>query len=79
MTRFVPTFFITQLESEFVIVVVYVDNLNIIDTRKDFLEVVECLKREFKMKDLGKIKFYLNLQIKNLSNERISLNIIKMD
>ena len=64
-----PCIFINRLGSEFVIIVVYVDDLNIIGTRKELLEAVECLKREFEMKDLGKTKFYLGLQIENLSNE----------
>ena len=46
----------------------YVDDLNIIGTRKELLESFECLKKEFEMKDLGKTKFYLGLQIENLSN-----------
>ena len=46
----------------------YLDDLNIIGTRKELLEVVECLKKEFEMKDLGKTKFYLGLQIENFSN-----------
>ena len=46
----------------------YVNDLNIIGTRKELLEAVECLKKEFEMKDLGKTKFCLGLQIQNLSN-----------
>ena len=63
-----PCIFIKRLGSEFVIIVVYVDDLNIIGTRKELLEAVECLKKEFEMKDLGKTKFFLGLQIENLSN-----------
>ena len=53
--------FIKRSEFEFVIIVVYVDDLNIIGTHKELLEVVECLKKEFEMKDLGKTKFCLGL------------------
>ena len=63
-----PCIFINRLGSEFVIIVVYVDDLNIIGTHKELLEVVECLKKEFEKKDLDKIKFCLGLQIENLSN-----------
>ena len=45
--------FIKRSGSEFVIIAVYVDDLNIIGTRKELLEAVECLKKEFEMKDLG--------------------------
>ena len=53
-----PCIFIKRLGSEFVIIAVYVDDLNIIGTRKELLEVVECLKKEFEMKHLDKTKFY---------------------
>ena len=51
-----PYIFIKRSGSEFVIIVVYVDDLNIIGTRKELLEAVECLQKEFEMKDLGKKK-----------------------
>ena len=60
--------FIKWPGSEFVIIAVYVNDLNIIETRKELLQAVECLKKEFEMKDLGKTKIYLALQIENLSN-----------
>ena len=63
-----PCIFIKRSESEFVIIAVYVDDLNIIGTHKEILEGVECLKKEFEMKDLGKTKFCHGLQIENLSN-----------
>ncbi|XP_070056860.1 uncharacterized mitochondrial protein AtMg00810-like [Nicotiana tomentosiformis] len=46
----------------------YVDDLNIIDTSKELPKVVECLKKEFEMKDLGKTKFCLGLKIKHVTN-----------
>ena len=63
-----PCIFIKRSGSEFVIIAVYVDDLNIIDTHKELLEAVECLKKEFEMKDISKTKFCLGLQIENLSN-----------
>ena len=63
-----PCIFIKRSGSEFVIIVVYVNDLSIIDTRKELLKAVECLKKEFEMKDISKTKFCLGLQIENLSN-----------
>ncbi|GJT78007.1 hypothetical protein Tco_1044732 [Tanacetum coccineum] len=40
--------------SECVIIAVYVDDFNIIGTPGELLKAIECLKREFEMKDLGK-------------------------
>ncbi|KAI3740406.1 hypothetical protein L2E82_30835 [Cichorium intybus] len=47
---------------------VYVDDLNIIGTNKEILEVIELLKKEFEMKDLGKTKYCLGLQIEHMPN-----------
>ncbi|GKA76909.1 retrovirus-related pol polyprotein from transposon TNT 1-94 [Tanacetum coccineum] len=46
----------------------YVDDLNIIGTPGELPKAIECLKREFEMKDLGKTKFCLGLQIKHLKD-----------
>ncbi|GJZ72565.1 hypothetical protein Tco_0636711 [Tanacetum coccineum] len=43
---------------EYVIIDVYVDDLNIIGTPGELPKAVEYLKKEFEMKDLGKTKFY---------------------
>ncbi|CAA7020359.1 unnamed protein product [Microthlaspi erraticum] len=50
----------------FVIIAVYVDDLNIIGTPEEISYTVEYLKKEFEMKDLGKTKFCLGLQIEHL-------------
>ena len=42
-----PCILIKGSGSEFVIIAVYFNDLNIIDTRKKLLEVVQCLKKEF--------------------------------
>nr|GEU52566.1 putative RNA-directed DNA polymerase [Tanacetum cinerariifolium] len=47
---------------------VYVDDLNIIGTSKEINEVVVHLKEEFEMKDLGKTKYCLGLQIEHMPN-----------
>jgi hypothetical protein len=44
----------------------YSNNLNIIGTELDINEARDHLKMEFEMKDLGKTKFYLGLQLDHL-------------
>jgi hypothetical protein len=44
----------------------YVDDLNIIGNTQDIDEARDHLKTEFEMKDLGKTKFCLGLQIELL-------------
>ena len=51
---------------DFVLSWVYVDDINIIGTRKEIEEASSCLKTEFEMKDLGKTKHCLGLQIEQL-------------
>ena len=47
-----PCIFIKRSGSEFVIIAVYVDDLNLIDTPQGITEAKDCLKKEFKIKDL---------------------------
>jgi hypothetical protein len=61
--------FIKRLEFGFAIVVVYVDDLNLVGTPEEFTKTANYLKNEFEMKDLGKTKFSLGLQIEHISNE----------
>ncbi|KAG7559105.1 Reverse transcriptase RNA-dependent DNA polymerase [Arabidopsis thaliana x Arabidopsis arenosa] len=42
---------------------VYVGDLNILGTSGEISQTVDCLKAEFEMKDLGKTKFCLGLQL----------------
>ena len=46
----------------------YVDDLNLIGTPEGLLETANYLKKEFKMKDLDKTRYCLDLQIKYFSN-----------
>ena len=48
------------------IIDVYVDDLNIIETQKEVDDARTHMKEEFEMKDLGKTKFCLGLQIEHL-------------
>ena len=51
-----PCVFIKKSLNGFCIILVYVDDINIIGTRKEIEEASSCLKTKFEMKDLGKIK-----------------------
>ena len=51
--------------SGFVIVVVYVDDLNIIGIQREMKRASDYLKGEFEMKDLGHTKYCLSLQIEH--------------
>jgi hypothetical protein len=46
---------------------VYVDDLNIISNQQDIDEACNHLKTEFEVKDLGKTKFSLGLQLEHLT------------
>ncbi|KAG7568080.1 GAG-pre-integrase domain [Arabidopsis thaliana x Arabidopsis arenosa] len=59
-----PCIFIKKYSNKgFVIIAVYVDDLNILGTSGEISQTVDCLKAEFEMKDLGKTKFCLGLQL----------------
>jgi hypothetical protein len=55
--------FIKRSKVGFCIISVYVDNLNIIGNKLDIDETRHHLTTEFEMKDLGKTKFCLGLQL----------------
>jgi hypothetical protein len=58
--------FIRKSDVCFSIISVYVDDLNIISHVKDIDEARKHLKTKFEMKDLGKTKFCLGLQLEHL-------------
>jgi hypothetical protein len=58
-----PCVFIKKSSTGFCIISIYVDDLNIIGTQQDIDETRNHLKAEFEMKDLGKTKFCLGLQL----------------
>jgi hypothetical protein len=58
--------FIIKSSTGFCIISVYVDDLNIIGTQRDIDETRNHLKTKFEMKDLGKTKFCLGLQLEHL-------------
>ena len=59
---------IKKFLKEFAILAIYVDDINLIGTLEDLEETVDYLKKEFKMKDLGKMRFCLGLQIERSFN-----------
>ena len=61
-----PCIFIKRSGKELAIIVVYVDDINIIGTLEELPKAISCLKKEFEMKDLGKTKLCLGLQIEHL-------------
>jgi hypothetical protein len=61
-----PCVFIKKSESGFAIVAMYVDDLNFVGTPEELTKTADYLKNEFEMKDLGKTKFCLGLQIEHL-------------
>ncbi|KAL6191229.1 hypothetical protein ACLB2K_037620 [Fragaria x ananassa] len=60
-----PCVFIKKTSSGCAIVAVYVNDMNIIDTLDEIKETVAYLKSEFEMKDLGKTRFCLGLELKH--------------
>ena len=63
-----PCVFIKRYQSQFVIIAVYVDDLNIIGTPEELQKAANFLKLEFEMKDLERTRFCLGLQIKHLKD-----------
>lgn len=53
----------------FFILAVYIDDVNLVGTPAELQKAIKYLKKEFEMKDLGKIKFCLGLQIEYLADE----------
>ena len=64
-----PCVFIKKLEIMLTIIAVYVDDLNLIGTPEELTKIANYLKNRFEMKDLGKIKYCLGLQIEHFSND----------
>ena len=60
-----PCVFIKKSPTRFCIISVYVDDLNIIGSPKDIKEARNHIKMEFEMKDLGKTKYCLGLQLEH--------------
>ena len=68
MNNSICPYIIKKLETGFAIIAVYVDDLNLVETPEELTRITNYLKNEFKMKDLGKTKFCLGLQIEHFPN-----------
>ena len=60
--------FIKKTENGLAIITVYVDDLNLIGTPEELIKASNYLKKEFYMKDLGKTRYCLGLQIEYCLN-----------
>ena len=63
-----PCVFIKKVATGFAIIAIYVDDLNLIGTPEKLIKTIDYLKKEFEMKDLGKTKYCLGLQMKHCSD-----------
>ena len=63
-----PCVFIKKSELGFSILPVYVDDINLFGTPEELTKAATYLKDKFEMKDLGKTKYCLGLQIEHKSN-----------
>ncbi|KAM1720017.1 hypothetical protein ACFX13_022017 [Malus domestica] len=69
-----PCVFIKKSNTGFAIVAVYVDDMNLVGTPEELNKTAEYLKSEFEMKDLGKTKYCLGLQIEHCVSGIWSIN-----
>ena len=63
-----PCVFIKKTENGLPIIAVYVDDLNLIGNPEELIKTTNYLKKEFEMKDLGKTRYCLGLQIEYCLN-----------
>ena len=60
--------FIKKLETKFIIITKYVDDLNLVKTLKELIRRTNYLTKELEMKNLSKTEFYIGPQIKHFSH-----------
>ena len=63
-----PCVFIKKTENGLTIIAVYVDDLNLIGIPEELIKTGNYLKKEFEMKDHGKTRYCLNMQIEYCLN-----------
>lgn len=61
-----PCLFIKKEGQEFIVVAIYVDDLNLFGTSKITKDTIQLLKDKFEMRDLGQTHFCLGLQFEHL-------------
>ena len=64
-----PCVFIKKSKTGLTIIVVYVDDLNLVGTPEKLTKTTNYLNKEFEMKDVGKTRYCLGLQIEHCSND----------
>ena len=62
--------FIKRTSSGFAIIAVYVDDMNLIGTLEELRDTATYLQSEFEMKDLGKTRFCLGLELEHRDSAR---------
>jgi len=62
-----PSIYMKILENKFSIVVDYVDDINIVRTPNELTKTIDSIKKEFHMKNLGRVTFCLGLEIEYLN------------
>ena len=55
-------------ESEFAIIAVYIDDINLIGTPKELSKIAEYLKKKFEVKDFSKTKLCLSIELRYKAN-----------
>ena len=63
-----PILFNQEVAIGFAIIAIYVDDLNLIVTLEELIKTIDCFKKEFEIKDLGKTKYCFGLQIEHCSD-----------
>jgi hypothetical protein len=69
-----PCIFVLCKDAEYVILAVYVDDINLVGTTRLCMEVEKLLSTQFEMKLLGKTSFCLGLQVHHLPDGSILLH-----
>ena len=62
-----PYVSIKSFTNGFVVMAVYMDDLNLVGTPHEIASVASYMRKEFEIKDLGKTKLCLGIQIEHLS------------
>ena len=61
--------FIKKSETKLIMIAVYVDDLKLIGTPEELTKTSNYLKKKFEMKELGKTKYCIGLQIEHYSSD----------
>jgi hypothetical protein len=66
--------FIRRDGTEFSIIAVYVDDLNIIGTKQAVAKAKRMMKEKFEMKDLGELSHCIGLQVEHYDEGSLFIN-----